>query len=74
MALPSPASFPGPNTEMMHSRPQSPSFWRSTVVEVHSVLYGGRGKDREEICELVKETYEGGASESGYASCEETGS
>lgn len=36
-------------------------------MEVHSVLYGGRGKDREEICELVKEAYEGGASESGCA-------
>lgn len=43
------------------SRPQSPSYFRTTVRELHSVLYGSL--DKEEIRELIEEAYDGSASE-----------
>lgn len=40
------------------SRPQSPSFHRNAVVDLHSALYGGVGRDRAAISNLVRDMYD----------------
>ncbi|KAK4706008.1 hypothetical protein P7C70_g209, partial [Phenoliferia sp. Uapishka_3] len=40
------------------SRPQSPSFHRNTVIQLHEALYGGAGKDRDVISALVWDMYD----------------
>ncbi|GJN91776.1 hypothetical protein Rhopal_004799-T1 [Rhodotorula paludigena] len=37
------------------------AYYRDAVCEVQSVLYGGRGRDRDEIRRVVAELYDGGA-------------
>lgn len=67
VAMPAPPSFYPEAFEHGYSaspsRPPSPGFWRTSVADVHTVLYAGRGKDREEICELIRDAYDGSASE-----------
>ncbi|KAI5481534.1 hypothetical protein MNV49_004291 [Pseudohyphozyma bogoriensis] len=60
---PHPAGLDQGTLDAGYSRPSSPSFIRSVVVELHGVLYGGRGRDRRAIQELVSEAYDSSASE-----------
>lgn len=39
-------------------------YFRKAVCRVHDVLYGGRGKDRIEIDQVVRELYDTGAGQS----------
>ncbi|SGY34882.1 BQ5605_C002g01695 [Microbotryum silenes-dioicae] len=43
------------------SRPHSPSYYRSTVVEVQSTLYGGKDRSRDDITAFVMECYDANA-------------
>lgn len=54
-------SIPLPESAGNYSRPQSPTFYRSTLREIQSVLYGSLDKD--EIRELIEQSYDGSASE-----------
>ncbi|GAA5955037.1 hypothetical protein JCM21900_002766 [Sporobolomyces salmonicolor] len=66
MSIPPPlSSFPQPNQDPFHceyssSRPASPGYYRNAVDEVQSVLYGGKGRDRDQIRRVVEELYDGG--------------
>lgn len=41
--------------------PLSPRVYTNVVGSVQSVLYGGRGRDRSEVWNLVQECYDGSA-------------
>ncbi|GEM06494.1 hypothetical protein Rt10032_c01g0511 [Rhodotorula toruloides] len=43
------------------TRERTAAYFRQAVSEVQSVLYGGRGRDRDEIARVVGELYDGGA-------------
>jgi hypothetical protein len=51
-------------TSTLTSRPNSPSFFRKTLVEVVHTLYNSRkNKDRKEVEDLVEKCYEVNAGE-----------
>ncbi|EGU13209.1 hypothetical protein RTG_00370 [Rhodotorula toruloides ATCC 204091] len=43
------------------TRERTAAYFREAVSEVQSVLYGGKGRDRDEIARVVGELYDGGA-------------
>ncbi|BGO93031.1 hypothetical protein NBRC10512_004252 [Rhodotorula toruloides] len=43
------------------TRERTAAYFREAVNEVQSVLYGGKGRDRDEIARVVGELYDGGA-------------
>ncbi|GAA5831823.1 hypothetical protein JCM11251_003899 [Rhodosporidiobolus azoricus] len=55
---------PTPGPPSAHSTTFQPSvqYYRNTVHEVQSVLYGAKGRDRDEIERVCKEVYDDGAS------------
>ncbi|KAK4054814.1 hypothetical protein OIV83_000738 [Microbotryomycetes sp. JL201] len=53
ITMPPPSSF-----SQFDSRPHSPTYHRNAVLEVQSVLYGGRNTSREQIAALVNELYD----------------
>ncbi|GAA5989452.1 hypothetical protein JCM11641_007910 [Rhodosporidiobolus odoratus] len=57
-----PSVMPQSNQDAPWEPPLAPAYFREKVHEVQGTLYGGRGRDREEVKRVVGELYDGGAS------------